>query len=68
MTKGVARQHRPLVASCSVATRALPQRSATQPPPAQPKAPAPSTQNAAHERSVPPSRVASTSGTITHTV
>ena len=68
ISHGASRQHRPLMASCVPATRALPQRWATQPPPAQPITPAPSTQNAAHDNVAPSRRVAKTSGTSTHMV
>lgn len=68
MNRGAATQHAPLTANWLPATRALPQRCATQPPPAQPITPAPSTKKAAQERLTPCSRVASTSGTITHMV
>ena len=63
---GAARQHRALVASCDCATRALPKRRASRPPPTQPTMPAPIAQNDAALTATPESRrVATIVGTST---
>ncbi|OPF65134.1 hypothetical protein BC358_00790 [Hydrogenophaga sp. H7] len=56
------------MASCTPATRALPKRGASQPPPTQPSTPAPSMAKAVHDSAVPCSRVARISGISTHSV